>query len=73
MLVEESLVLLLRDKFFMQELGMTYKNTITVKGAGDFLIKSEEDAMSAARKERIKPEFDSENDASGMDLEDTQA
>ncbi|MEN9649535.1 MAG: hypothetical protein RL094_502 [Candidatus Parcubacteria bacterium] len=57
-LIEESLVLLLRNKFFLQELGTTYKNTITVKGVGDFLLKSEEDAMVAARSKRLAPAFD---------------
>jgi len=57
-LVEESLVLLFRDKFFLNELGLTYHNTITVKNVGDFLLRSEEDMMIEAKKKRLRPEFD---------------
>ncbi|MES3005534.1 MAG: PEP/pyruvate-binding domain-containing protein [Patescibacteria group bacterium] len=56
-LVEESLVLLLRDKFFLKELGYTYKNGITVKGIGDYLLKSEEDHMKMIKQRVLKPKF----------------
>ncbi len=56
-LVEESLVLLLRDKFFLKELGYTYKNGITVKGIGDYMLKSEEDMMKLKKQKVLKPEF----------------
>jgi phosphoenolpyruvate synthase/pyruvate phosphate dikinase len=56
-LVEESLVLLRRDKFFKQILGYTFKNGIVVKGLGDFLIKAELEQMQIAENKVLKAKF----------------